>query len=144
MIHFAGLARFLGQPRRLQSSLLQQLPDLLLDLLRSKLRYRGGKVLHGVVVPSPLHQADTDAVHARIENVGAMRRRVHPLLIQRLGAGRQSYILSNRAKMGTCRASTRVQVGLAGILMGKRGLLRHELCVLGCGLGQRGVPLQRR
>jgi hypothetical protein len=45
--------------------------------------------------------------------------------------------------MRACRAGTRFKLRLAGILVGKLGLLRHELRVLRCGLGQRGIPLQR-
>jgi hypothetical protein len=46
--------------------------------------------------------------------------------------------------MRACCARTRFKVRLAGILVGELGLLRHELRVLTCGLGQRGIPLQRR
>ena len=88
-----------------------------------KLGHAVGKVLYGVVIPSPLHQADADRIHLRIEDIGPVRSRVHPLLFQRLRARRHSDVLRNRTEMRTGGATPGNQVRLAGILVRQRRLL---------------------
>jgi hypothetical protein len=59
------------------------------------------------------------------------------------GLGPTATVLRNRTEVRPRSATPGYQIGLAGILVRERGLPRHYLCMLGGGLGQRGVPIER-
>src|SRR6185437_7825140 len=92
------------------------------------------EIFHRVEQPSALDYSNADDVHLRIQQVRAMHRRAHPLLLQLrriLSSPRQ--IFSDRFEVSTCPRRPRNHILLAGILMFELSRLRqHALCMDAC------------
>jgi hypothetical protein len=59
----------------------------------------------------------TNRVHAWIENVGKMRRRVHPAPLNRIYAGTLGYIFGDRLKVGARLRRAKSETWFSGELM---------------------------
>jgi len=125
-----------------KSAYLKHPRDLLLLLLTRHRRNRRRKILRSVIFVPALLDGNSDRVHLRIQNVGAVRRRIHPRDVQRGNVRSFRNILRNQAETCAGQAQPRLQIGFAIEAMRKRIVIGEEGGVQARGVGQRSVPLQ--
>src|SRR5260221_14650698 len=79
----AAAARIFHVIQQRNSVGLQQARNLLFLLFARKWRDGGGEILCSKIFLSAALNRDSDGVHLRIQNVGAVRRGIHPSGVQR-------------------------------------------------------------
>ena len=96
----------------------RQLRSDLLFLLRTRHGWNhASKIFHRIQLAASLHDRDAHRVHPRIQQVRAMCRRMHPLIVDLPGCGSFRNILRNRAAMQPHLLHTHNNVRLTRQLM---------------------------
>ena len=143
-------ARFWSQLLRASSTLLAMRKAVGKEQTRYLLflffaRHRGndgGEILRGEVLFAAAFDGDADGVYLRIENIGAMRRGIHPGNVQRRDVGSFGDVFRDQPEACAGHAQTSLQIGFAVETVRKRVVIGKKSGVQARGVGQGGVPLQ--
>ena len=103
-----------------------------------------GKVLDCVEFALTGDDADTYDVHLWVEQVGTVSWRVHPHVVDLDRAGGFGDVLADEAEGHARVSSTTAEVWFAGKLVGDRSMRGHRLSMLGGGLRELRITVQRR
>ena len=90
---------------------LEKARDLLFLFLARSWRNDGGKILRSVIFFAAALDGDADGVYLWIEDVGAVRRRIHPRDVQRRNVGGLGDVFGDQAEAGASHVQTCLQVG---------------------------------
>ncbi len=138
----AAAPRVLHRIQQRKSVGLQQTRDLLFLQLARKWRDGGGEILCSKIFLSAALNRDPNGIHLRIQNVGAVRRGIHPSGVQRENFWSFSNIFGNQAKACSSCAQPCLQIGFAVEAMRERIVVGEKCGVQARGIGQREIPLQ--
>ena len=110
----AGLFGRTGSSRGVHSSRAQQFTHSLLHLLLRELLRRLLEIFDSVESPAVLDDRNPKRIHFRIENVRPMRRRMHPLVLNRRWIRAGCDVFGNRTKMRARGCGPLRQLGFPG------------------------------
>src|SRR5271168_328901 len=102
-----------------------------------------GEIFYSEYFSVALDDADAYRIQVLVQKVGAMRRRMHPEVVNGGGGGSFGDIFSEGGEMGAGLGDASREAGLAGKLMGDGALVRHFGGVAAGGAGQSLVPFKR-
>ncbi len=133
-IKFASLARVGGAGGDVKIVSRQLRGDLLLLFVQRERRNRSREILDGEKHVAGLYYGDADGVQVWIEQVGAVRRRVHPLRVDTYDRGTLCDIFGDGAEACSGLARAVLHGRFAGKLVRQLVHLGHAQGVLmGCG-----------
>ena len=147
MGHLAGLPGVLaqvgGKPGRLELVRRQEPRDGLLDLIGGEIRGASLEVGDGVEGASALHDSKADRIQVGVEDVGAVGRGFHPLVLDHLRVRSQGDVFRDSLEVRARLRRARGQIGFAGVLVRELSFLCEPLRMRLGGLGEGVVPLER-
>ena len=114
---------------------------LFLFLARYRCDY-GREILRGVILFAAAFNGDADGVHLRVEDIRAMRRRVHPGNVKCGNVGSLCDILRNQAEARTCQTQASLEISFTVEAVREGVMFGEQSGVETGGVRERGVPLQ--
>ena len=142
-IHRASLPR-IGRialdPQAVISKLRAHLRFLLLE---TKMGNCDREILRRKEHVAALHHRDADGIQLLVQQIGAMRRGIHPLRVQPLRRRTFGNIFGNHAEARAGLRARSCKGSFAGKLVRERVVLRHAFRVQTRSLGKVGVPMKR-
>ena len=89
------------------------------------------------------HGRNANFSDARIEDIGAVRRRMHPLIVNFIGGRGDGDVFRKDREGRSFTAGALAQVWLAWELVRQRVMVHHHSAVFTSGGGETAIPVQR-
>jgi hypothetical protein len=118
VVHGTGFAGSGNVSYRADATLAQQLRNIAFDLRRTHGCDAGREILYRPQISSLSDQPHANLIQPRIEDISAVRRRMHPLRLERRRVWRNGEVFRDHAKMRTFLPDAGHQISLSSILVG--------------------------